>query len=312
MCHKSITSRCATAVSAVSSPLAPVLGGEGKGEGALPAVILPQTHSCLVARWFNLENIRNQKLPILSKTKLPQPTPGQIILITGPSGSGKSSLLRRSRRRCTIPLINIPRIRLTRHAVIDHFPHISIESALSHLSRVGLAEAHCYLLPPRYLSDGQRWRLRLALALSRISNPVEMRGMGSCTQLPVSCLLSDEFTTLLDPITACVVARVLRRAISPDSNLCALLACSRTDILRALAPDLIIRCDFGNLQFWKKTKGERYEQQEGAVERVCSIANCKSQIANPLSSSAVIVEQCAHRRIVVDPMNRFPDQLGDA
>jgi ABC-type ATPase with predicted acetyltransferase domain len=185
---------------------------------------------------------------MLPKIKLPRLTPGQIILITGPSGSGKSTLLRRFRCHCKIPLINIPRIRLLSKPVIDHFPHITIKSALTHLSRVGLAEAHCYLLPPRYLSDGQRCRLRLALALSQDSDQPR-------------CLISDEFTSLLDSITAPIVARVLRRAISPDSNLFALLACSRTDILRALSPDLIIRCDFGKLEFWKKTKGEKYELQ---------------------------------------------------
>jgi ABC-type ATPase with predicted acetyltransferase domain len=226
--------------------------------------LVPQlTYSSLVAKWFSLHNSNRQAPPILPQFDLPALTPGQILLITGPSGSGKSTLLRRLRRRCQIPLINIPRIALWRKPVIDHFPHISIESALAHLSRVGLAEAHCYLLPPRHLSDGQRWRLRLALALSQVSKNDDRGGMGNCNEMPVSspafhCLLCDEFTSLLDPITASVVARVLRRAITPDSNLCAVLACSRTDILRALAPDLIIRCDFGSLQFCKKTKGESY------------------------------------------------------
>src|SRR5882724_549879 len=108
------TSSCATAVSAVS----------------------PHFHSPLIARWFNLDNSPQRRLSLLPKIKLPQLLPGQIILLTGPSGSGKSTLLRRFRRRCQIPLINIPRIPLTHEAVIDHFPHISIESALSHLSRV--------------------------------------------------------------------------------------------------------------------------------------------------------------------------------
>jgi ABC-type transporter Mla maintaining outer membrane lipid asymmetry ATPase subunit MlaF len=265
MCNKSIASGCATAVSAVRA-----------GQTSSP------NHSALVSKWFGIHT--SSHFPTASLPRLPNPTPGQIILITGPSGSGKSSLLRRFRRRLTIPTINIPRIRLTRHAVIDHFPHISIESALAHLSRVGLAEAHCYLLPPRHLSDGQRWRLRFALALSHHFRDDGCATGGLSASAPSSqlhCFLGDEFTTLLDPITACVVARVLRRAISTDSNLCAILACSRTDILRALSPDLIIRCDFGNLQFWKKTKGESYEQQEGALQRACSIANRKSPIANP-------------------------------
>jgi ABC-type ATPase with predicted acetyltransferase domain len=202
-------------------------------------------HSSLVSKWFNLDRPKKKRPPQISKLNLPDLLPGQIILITGPSGSGKSTLLRRLRRRRRIPAINIPRIALSYRAVIDHFPHISVESALAHLSRVGLAEAHCYLLPPRHLSDGQRWRLRLALALSRDSD-----GFG--------CLIADEFTSLLDTLSASVVSRVLRRAITEDFNRCAILACSRTDILRALGPNLIIRCDFGKLEVWRKAKGENY------------------------------------------------------
>jgi len=285
MCHQSIIDvTCATK----RRRSAPEIHKIHKPESlSAPTGATPESHSTLISKWFGIQSSSSPHFPTAPLPHLPNPTPGQIILITGPSGSGKSSLLRRFRRRLTIPIINIPRILLTRRPVIDHFPHISIESALSHLSRVGLAEAHCYLLPPRHLSDGQRWRLRLALALSL----ADTNSRRVCFSTPPSlhCLLSDEFTTLLDPVTACVVARVLRRAITPESNLCAGLACSRTDILRALAPDLIIRCDFGNLQFWKKTKGESYEQQEGALQRVCAIANrdstelveVKSPIANP-------------------------------
>lgn len=144
-----------------------------------------------------------------------------------------------------MPIINIQRIGLSGRAVIDQFGHVSIESALAHLSRVGLAEAHCYLLPPGRLSDGQRWRLRIAMALSRESDR-------RC------CLICDEFASLLDSITAAVVARVLRRAVSASPKLCAIVASSRGDIANALSADVIIRCDFGKVEVWKKAKGGGY------------------------------------------------------
>jgi len=200
-------------------------------------------YGALISKWFSIDTRR--RLPTASSPHLDPPAAGEIVLVTGPSGSGKSTLLRRFRRRCKEKMIDVARIALGRSAVIDHFRHISIESALAHLSRVGLAEAHCYLLPPRYLSDGQRWRLRLALALSYDSDAAR-------------CLLCDEFASLLDPITASVVARVLRRAVTGESNLGAVVASCRSDIVRALAPDLMVRCDFGTVQCWRKEKGGSY------------------------------------------------------
>jgi ABC-type ATPase with predicted acetyltransferase domain len=58
-------------------------------------------------------------------------------------------------------------------------------------------------------------------------------------------LAADEFAAPLDRITALVVARALRKAVSARPDLCAIVATTREDLATALNPDLIVHCDFG-------------------------------------------------------------------
>ena len=174
------------------------------------------------------------------------PGPGAITLISGASGGGKSSLLRalrsehfNSSTRC----IDMAAIRLRERPVIDCFANANLTDALSLLSRVGLAEAWTYLKTPAQLSEGQRWRLRLALALYRSGK----------TKTHSNCVIfADEFAALLDRVTAAVVARVLRRTIDDGrrrgARVSAIVATSHDDLMTALSPDRIVRCDFGRLQ----------------------------------------------------------------
>src|SRR5262249_53314382 len=95
------------------------------------------------------------------------PGGGEVLLLRGPSGAGKSSLLRARRRvaRQDIRWIDLARIQFPGAPVVDCFGNVPICSVLSLLSRVGLAEAWTYLRLPRELSEGQKWRLKLAMAI---------------------------------------------------------------------------------------------------------------------------------------------------
>ncbi|HEY1628301.1 MAG TPA: hypothetical protein VGF52_00495 [Tepidisphaeraceae bacterium] len=201
----------------------------------------------IIAKWFALvfptkqESHCNRINPNQFASLLP--APGQIILITGPSGAGKSSLLRILRKKSD-DCLDLPRLRLPDRPLVDCFGQVPLEQVLVILSRVGLAEAWSYLRTPSELSDGQRWRFRLAMALCKArnrSNPI---------------LIADEFCALLDRVTAAVVARSLRRAISIDGNLRAILATSHDDLLGALQPDLHIRCDFGRVRLHRLNEDE--------------------------------------------------------
>jgi len=223
----------------------------------------------IVAGWFGLRRPkhRNMKCHCLDFEGIGSlmPAPGQITLISGPSGSGKSTLLAALRgRRASIlgrhGWIDLSRLKLPARPLVDCFGAAPLPQVIRLLNRVGLSEAWSYLRRPEELSEGQRWRLRLALALHRAApmicdgddaqqsvSAALLPGVRSCP-LTSCTIVCDEFAAVLDRVSACVIARSLRRAVSAAPEvLRAVVATSHHDLIEALAPDIIVRCDFYRL-----------------------------------------------------------------
>jgi ABC-type ATPase with predicted acetyltransferase domain len=196
-----------------------------------------------VARWFGLSPRRGaQRTPSLAELRPILPPPGAVTLVTGPSGAGKSSLLRALRDAAPrdVRWIDFERIDPPDVPLVDCFEGTSLSDALALLSRVGLCEAWTYLRTPSELSDGQRWRLKLALALRDGFREEASRGGAGAPRYTILC--ADEFGAVLDRVTAMVVARTLRNATR--APLSALVATSHEDLVNALQPELIVTCDF--------------------------------------------------------------------
>ena len=205
-----------------------------------------------VARWFGLGSAGNTGRTRRRKRRGTQQAEatreidlalcgGTITLITGASGAGKSSLLRKLRERCaptSRDWIDLSEVQFADVPIVNCFGGEKLIEVLRRLGRVGLGEAWSYLRTPSELSDGQRFRLKLAVALHRVANS---RGNG-----PI--LACDEFAAVLDRVTAFVVARCLRRAIDCAPAVAAVVATSHEDLVEALQPDVIVRCDFGRME----------------------------------------------------------------
>ncbi len=149
---------------------------------------------------------------------------GDIVYITGPSGAGKSVLLRELEK--SIPAsekVNLAEIELPNDKTLIDCVNGDFLQGLRLLSTAGLNDVFCVLNQPANLSDGQKYRFRLAMALAGGKR----------------FIFADEFCSNLDRITASVISYNIHK-FAKRNNVTFILASSHEDILLDLAPDVIV------------------------------------------------------------------------
>jgi ABC-type ATPase with predicted acetyltransferase domain len=147
-----------------------------------------------------------------------------IVYISGPSGAGKSVLLRELEK--SIPAsdrINLEKIKLHDDKTLIDCIDAGLLDSLKMLSFAGLNDCFCILNQPRNLSDGQKYRFRLAMALAAKKK----------------FILADEFCSELDRITAAVISYNIHKFAKRTGTIF-VLASSHDDILLDLSPDVLI------------------------------------------------------------------------
>lgn len=212
---------------------------------------LPKTMSlraCAVMDHFGVGFETGRHL-IAEELELPI-QPGDVVCFTGQSGSGKSSLMRAAAGE--LPgVLDIDSLELGEAILVDALGG-SFAEAARWLSACGLGEAQLMLRRPGELSDGQRYRFRLALALSRKPR----------------WILADEFTATLDRTLAKVIAFNLRR-LAHNAETGFLLATTHEDILEDLQPSVHVRC---NLDGAIVAERAECKKKESALVRTCGLA----------------------------------------
>lgn len=166
---------------------------------------------------------------------------GEIVLICGPSGAGKTTLLSLLQRKLinsghrptglsgrlwVRPSLDVSVLQPlgNEKPLIDALGGSSFDESLYALNVSGLAEAHLYLKRFGELSNGQRYRAMMAKLIA--SN--------------ADVWIADEFCATLDPVTASIVARNLRRCAKRLRVTVLLAAASWADFIHELRPDTVV------------------------------------------------------------------------
>jgi uncharacterized protein len=204
------------------------------------SAVEPSPNVLEVAGMFGLGIQQDRRIQLIPPTGLVL-KPGRIVFVTGASGSGKSTILRLIREQLQerddthlLCFDALPPIE--DRPLVDCFPNRPLAQTLRLLSLAGLNDAFVMLRKPSQLSDGQRYRLRLAQVMAMVEADV-MPGM-------TKVVLADEFGATLDRVTAKVIARNVRKWVN-TTGVCFVAATTHDDLLEPLEPDTLIEKHLG-------------------------------------------------------------------
>jgi ABC-type lipoprotein export system ATPase subunit/GNAT superfamily N-acetyltransferase len=184
-----------------------------------------------VAEGFGLGLDQWQKFIIYDNVEL-KIGPQDIVYITGDSGSGKSVLLKALekdiRQDMGLSSINIAEIKPEPDKPLIETVGNSLEEALELLSKVGLNDAFLFLRSYKQLSDGQKYRYKIAKMI----------------ESKAQFWIMDEFAATLDRDTAKIVTYNLQK-LARQQGKAVLAATTHTDLFEDLNPSVYIYKKFG-------------------------------------------------------------------
>lgn len=199
-------------------------------EYSVATSVKPSKRVMQTAAMFGLGVDDKRSIKIIPKCIIPLPL-SSVIFITGPSGSGKTTILRLIGEKalamglrviCFDKLPDLPDLPL-----VDAFD-LPLNQMTALLALAGLGDAFVMLRKPSQLSDGQRYRLRLAqmfdIAERSDSNTI---------------IIADEFGSTLDRLTAKIIARNAHSWVSKTKHTF-IAATTHDDLLEALEPGVLI------------------------------------------------------------------------
>jgi uncharacterized protein len=170
---------------------------------------------------------------------------GERVYITGQSGSGKSLILRAMQKHyedAGLQVANLNDVVLDDTPIIEQLGEDTHE-ATRLLQIAGIGDAYLLIRRPAELSDGQRYRLRIAKLLE------------SSAQV----WLCDEFGAVLDRITAKFLAHSVAK-MAKSKGITVAIATTHKDLLKDFAPHLLINKQYAHEIDMREFGSEWYEE----------------------------------------------------
>jgi len=187
----------------------------------------PSDRVVAVAEGFGLGLDKWEKFVVYDNVEL-KVSPCDFVYITGDSGSGKSVLLHAVKTDLGEDAVDVADVQVDMDRPLVETVGSSVEEAIELLSRVGLNDAFLFLRSYRQLSDGQRYRYRIAKLLESSRD----------------WWILDEFAATLDRDTAKIVSFNLQKIARLEGK-CVIAATTHTDLLEDLKPSVHIHKRYG-------------------------------------------------------------------
>ena len=183
-----------------------------------------------VGEAFGLGVDKEQEFPIYRRFEL-EIGPRDVVYITGPSGSGKSVLLKALKRELASfwPVADVADVRAVRGIPIIETLGADVDDAIRLLSLAGLGDAFVWLRTYDELSDGQKHRYKLAKLI----------------ETGAQMWFADEFCSTLDRDTARVVAFGIQK-LARKLGKGLVVATTHTDLFDDLGPSIHISKGLGD------------------------------------------------------------------
>jgi len=182
--------------------------------------------SVVVAEAFGLGIDEAQKFKVLDAVIKISPT--DIVYISGDSGSGKSVLLHAIRADLGGEAVDLSEVAIDADKPLIETVGATVGEGLELLSKVGLNDAFLFLRTYNQLSDGQKYRYRIAKLI----------------ESGKQWWLMDEFAACLDRDTAKIIAFNLQK-IARQQGKAVIAATTHSDLFEDLAPSVHVHKRFG-------------------------------------------------------------------
>ncbi|GHT13128.1 hypothetical protein FACS1894170_08760 [Planctomycetales bacterium] len=181
----------------------------------------------------------NKLTQVIEYESLPKDDDWQIGVIAGPSGSGKTTIAKTLAADNNTAFSGNSGCHDNGNgaAVIDLFAPLPVQDTIRLLTAVGFSSPPSWLKPYSVLSNGEKFRTDLALALKEaVQAP------------PQTTVVFDEYTSVVDRTVAAVCSTALCKGIRSGKIPCRFVAVTcHYDVIEYLEPDWILDTATGKL-----------------------------------------------------------------